>query len=173
MATKRIVSDEEMRAALADKNNMKIINKVIGKYKKLKDKETIRQLQYITLWRALSYYDAKFNQKFTTSLWRFAEWECKRELAKIYNRQNQVKMVSLDKIEGSSSFSYDGDAEYGILLEECLQSIPSQYREIIGEVVVNGRTPQELSVLYNVSAEAIRQKIAKGRKYIKEFLEIN
>ena len=92
---KKDISDIEFQQAFGDKNNVNIIKKVTLRYSKVIQEDDLISCGIHALWRALRSHDAKYGQKFTTSLYRFCEWECKRELRK-KNNKNKYKYHIVD-----------------------------------------------------------------------------
>jgi len=88
-----VAGDEASLRAAADNRN--VIKGVLRKYGKQLAKDDLHTCGLNALWRTLQYHQDKYNQKFTTSLHRFTDWECKRELRKKRGGRGRVKPVEV------------------------------------------------------------------------------
>lgn len=160
-AVRKPVSDEQMRRALADSNNTNIIKKVLKKYIKLIHEDDLDNCGLHALWRALQYHDDAFHQKFTTSLYRFTEWECRRELRRQKNaRKHQVSLG--DEIEDARSLraeDQDKRHEEMTYVRECMQLLSQDQRQLVEEYFIEQWTMDEIAALHGMAKESVRQKL--------------
>ena len=110
---KKKISDEEFKAAYTNTDNKNIIKKVISKYDKIISPDNLESCGDNALWRTLQSHDESYEQKFTTSLYRFCEWECKRELRR-NNRKNTINAVGIHNIPSDelNSYSYENSRSF-------------------------------------------------------------
>lgn len=140
------------------KNNRSIIYKVINKYRRYFEFDELVSFGLVGMWRALaSHIDGKGN-KFTTSLWRFVDWECKRQYRNKTKRKKVIHTVSIDNLEVEDKI-IDGDLFY---LHEKLSELPDLDKQILTEYYLEGYTMQEIGDKNGYSKEAARQKIKKA-----------
>ena len=70
----------------------------------------------------------------------------------------------------SSPFEATAGHEFGVRLEAALAELPLQYREALLLVAIEGLTPSEAAQVCGVSAEAMRQRLSRGRAMLAERL---
>jgi RNA polymerase sigma factor (sigma-70 family) len=154
---KRKISNEEYETALADINNIKIIQKVTSRYTNLIPQDDLKSCALHALWRALTYHDPNRGQKFTTSLWRFTEWECRRELVRQKKKKNTISFSSIE-----FDVAADGVNEDVVHIRECLTLLPKTDREVLTQYYIDKYTMEEIGKRNGYSKEAARQKINKA-----------
>lgn len=105
--SRKEVTDEQLRDAYyggsspesqqTASDNRGILHSVSSKFVRTGqlDEDEASACEMNALWRCLSYHDDSHGQKFTTSLYRFIEWECRRE------RSNKKKKAERHKMERS------------------------------------------------------------------------
>jgi RNA polymerase sigma factor (sigma-70 family) len=159
---RRQVTNEEFNTALADKNNSRILKKVSSKYINVIPQQELYSCALHSLWRCLSYHKDSFGQKFTTSLWRFMEWECNRELKRLQNEKN--KSVNISTLETKEKFDSPAKLPNDETenLYECIDMLPDGYRTLIVEYYIERHTMEEIGKMHGYSKEAARQKINKA-----------
>ncbi len=158
------VSNEEFETAYKNKDNRKIILNVTSKYRKSIDCHDLQSAGMMALWRCLSYHDDSFNQKFTTSLWRFTDWECKRLLR---SQKNKIQCAQLSVIETDfpENQSMSDNEKY---IKECINLLPALDKKILELYYYDNRTMEEIGTINGYSKEAARQKINKSLKKLEE-----
>lgn len=158
------VSNEEFETAYKNKDNKRVISTVIKKYMRSIDLHDLQSAGMMALWRCLSYHDDSFNQKFTTSLWRFTDWECKRILR---SQKNKVKCAQLSVIESDfpENQIVTDNEKY---IKECIHLLPTSDKSILELYYYDNRTMDEIGKLNGYSKEAARQKINKSLKKLQE-----
>lgn len=162
---RRKVDNEEFRIAYENKDNKKIMRKVINKYRgSLISSDELNSCALVGLWRALGYHDNSFKQKFTTTLWRFTNWECQRELAKKTRKKNKIIVQPIIDLD----IPMPERSEECIKLQECLKLLPDNQRQIINEYYFDKRTMEEIGSIHSYSKESARQKIMMAICKLKE-----
>lgn len=177
---KKNISDIEFEEAFGDKNNVNIIKKVTIRYSKIIQEDDLISCGIHALWRALRSHDVKYGQKFTTSLYRFCEWECKRELRK-KNRKNKyeyrvvdfqmachsetVKAKAIIDISRISVFVREGERNF----EELLEILDLNEKNIIEKRFKEEKNITEISKETNISKLKIKKTIASAMSKIRGY----
>jgi RNA polymerase sigma factor (sigma-70 family) len=164
---KKQISNEEFNIAYRNQDNINIIRKVSGRYIKLLDQDTIKSCGLTALWRALSSYDPSYKQKFTSSLWRFTDWECKRALKEFSAKKNRQHLSLDDNIEIIDT-NAACDVEY---IREGISLLAAPERELINEYYIERRSMEEIGQRQGYSKEAIRQRLKKALHTLKGVME--
>ncbi len=149
-------------------DNRNIMRTVTSRYSALIPAEELHTCALQALWRCLSYHDDTKGQKFTTSLWRFTDWECKRELRRKHTKKNinTVSVFDFDIEEESESPTAES-------VRECVALLPAQHKELINQYYFENRTMEEIGRLHNYSKEAARQKIGKAVRRLQEIYGVS
>jgi RNA polymerase sigma factor (sigma-70 family) len=165
---RRRVTNEDFNKALANTNNIRLIKDVTNHYAQQIPADDLYRCGLNALWRCLSYHQDIYNQKFTTSLYRFVNWECRRELKKI--KRERQRTINISSIETKDTFAIPATESTDEVkhLYECIEMLPSQHKVLIQEYFIEKRTMQEIGKLHNYSKEAARQKIKKAVDALKK-----
>lgn len=153
--------------AMRNQDNKSIIRKVTNRYISSISKDELNRCGWHGLWKALSYHQDGRGQKFTTSLYRFVDWECKRLL----KRSNFSKNISLEGAKIDIPYSEGReDIEH---LRECLKLLPKNESELVDMKYFREMTLEEIGAVYGYTKENARQKLARVMEklhkiYIKE-----
>ena len=141
-------------------DNQKIIKAVLSTYRGRLDEDTLIDCGLNALWRCLQSHKTEFTTKFTTSLWRFVNWECKKELqnlARARHKPSELVDISID----SSEYTVFDD------IDTCLDDVHSQ---IVKLRFLEGMTLKEIGNHFGFTKEAARQKLKFALKQIKELV---
>lgn len=169
MQKRKNVTNEEFTVALADTNNTNIIRSVCNGYRNILSEDELHSCGLNALWRTLQYHRPEYNQKFTTSLYRFIDWECKREVRRVKNSRKYV-VASLSE-QGYDQLSTGDLCEKPevLHLRECISLLPEEWqRTVIRQYYLDNRTMEEIGVINGYSKEAARQKINKAMASLKD-----
>ncbi len=163
--TKKKVTNDEFSRALANSDNNNIIQSVLVRYNKLIPPDELHACGLEGLWRTLMYHQDNRGNKFTTSLWKFTDWECKRQLKK-NKKKNSHYVVSLsnDKID----IAEEQENPTAQDMRECIAKLRPAYRSLIQEYYYNQKTMEEIGVEYGYSKESARQKINQALKDLRK-----
>lgn len=164
---RRVVSDQEFADAYENKDNRSIIKKVCNGYRKVLPEDSREDCGMVGLWRALQYHRGEFNQKFTSSLYRFVDWECKREFRKLYGRKRYRQTVSFVQwtpdAEQATCVVHDltikEDLEH---LQACMDKLHPDDREILKQYYFKDLTMTEIGFRRSFSKECARDRIEKA-----------
>jgi RNA polymerase sigma factor (sigma-70 family) len=163
---RREVNNEEFRLAQENKDNQNIIWKELNQYKGLLSSDDLKSCGLQALWRALQYHDSTFSQKFTTSLYRFVHWECRRELRRQNNlKKNTVSIHLVGDIPKKEDSNGAEHREKMTFLQDCMRRLSNEHRTLLEEYYLQRWTYDDMAKLHNCSKESIRGKlnIAVGR----------
>jgi RNA polymerase sigma factor (sigma-70 family) len=167
--SRKFVTNEQIDAALAVEDNMNIIRKVTAKYASVIHYDDLRTCGLNALWRTLQCHDPSYNQKFTTSLYRFVEWECQREL-----RRKRTKVLSLtvpleqaEPHEVSAHAMPSADVE---LVREVISAMDEQDREIIHFHFLEGHSLRDAARRFGFSKQVARKKKQEALEKLRERL---
>lgn len=153
---KQFISNTEFEAAYNNLDNRKIINACISRYIKIMPIEELQECGMVALWKCLKYHEDGHNQKFTTSLWRFIDWECRRELKK---KNKDKTLVTSDMQEYDVTVIENPDV---IKLRDCIEHLKPEHQQIIQEYYFDKLTMEEIGDNHKYSKETARQKINKA-----------
>lgn len=144
------------------RDNRNIMHSVTNKYSSVISLEDLHSCALKALWRCLGYHEDGHGQKFTTSLWRFTDWECKRELLKCNQERKKAKVISTEDI--TENFDIEGpDIKEDVQdLKECIKLLKHNDKELIQQYYFDRRTMEEIGSIHGYSKEAARQKISRA-----------
>lgn len=161
----RTINDVTFNMAHQCSNNKNIIKKVTSKYRNYLHDDDLVSCGLQALWRTLQCHDNSYGQKFTTSLYRFCEWECQRE---IRNRRRKIKgvTVSMSVIpqEDLENVYFQGAPKN---FEEIIEILEEKEKEIIFDFFKEGKNFTEISRELGISKSIVKRKINKLIKKLK------
>jgi RNA polymerase sigma factor (sigma-70 family) len=167
VGNKMSVSDEQFGIAMSTGDNVNIIRKVTSRYASAIHPDDLYTCGLNALWRTLQCHDPKYNQKFTTSLYRFVEWECQREL-----RKKRTKVLSMCvPLEQATSENIScetmpsSDHEF---VQEVISTMDCDDQEIIRFCLLEGRSLREASARFGCSKQVARRRKNEAIKKFKE-----
>lgn len=167
----RKVTDEQFREALDIEDNRNIMRKVTSRYAALLHPDDLYTCSLYALWRTLQCHDPSYNQKFTTSLFRFCEWECKREL-----RKNSTKILSMTVPLEQAAQSDVGEETFPTVddewIKEAIEQLDDEDREIVRFYFIEQHSLREVSARFGLSKQAARKRKNEAMKNLKERLMI-
>lgn len=158
----KVVSNEEFETALNNKDNALLIYSITNKYRGL-DAETKRECGLTALWRALQKFDASYGQKFTSSLYRFVHWECRRFLAKVKNKRTFVRVGPIEQEDVS-------ELENAEFVERYMKLLPAYNREIIQAYYFEDKSLTEIGRLFKMNKAKVRLKLDESMKMLKRLV---
>jgi len=166
MQLKKPVTNEDFNKAYTNKDNRNIIYSVLSRYAKVIDKEVLESCAQMGLWRCLGQHDDSYGQKFTTSLWRFVDWECKKELRKV-KREKEVGATTMaapimDMLDSKILEKNSIESSEIMHVNECLDLLPKKDKEILYMYFFENRTMEEIGKIHGCSKQNTGQKIAKA-----------
>lgn len=164
---KKEVSNLEYNNAYNNTDNIKITKKVLSFYRPTLDEETLKSCGMRGLWRALQFHQERFKNKFTTSLWRFVNWECENEVKKLIRTQakpdSKVKSLEFFDAEDDSLAQTDIFNDISSLLDK-------ESFSIIQLRFLENMTLQEIGTKFGYTKEAARQKLHKALLEVKRLV---
>lgn len=167
----RDVTNEQLQEALKIEDNRNIMRKVTSRYAALLHPDDLYTCSLHALWRTLQCHDPSYNQKFTTSLFRFCEWECKREL-----RKNSTKVLSMTVPLEQASQADVGEETFPTVddewIQEAIDQLDEEDREIIQFYFLQGHSLREVSARFGWSKQIARKRKNEAMEKLKERLMI-
>lgn len=147
------MNNEEFEAYL--KKYRKNIKRVYMYYRKYNlSKEQIMQSIHIALWKIAPKFNSELKMSFNSYLWKATFWEINKEynLHKTKKPPFPAKGVNIDMQE----------------FNDCLESVPIEYRKILQMYYFEGKTLQEIGGEIGKTAEMVRQYKLKGLSFFKK-----
>lgn len=105
-------------------------------------------------------------QSFSGWLFRVVRRECLR-LARMALRQD----VSADALEDDLAFAHRPQEELRLDLTSAIQSLPQHYRDIVLLRDIEELTIDEIAMTLTLSREAVKARLHRARKLIREYLQ--
>lgn len=162
---KKKISNEDFSLAYNNSDNKNIIKKVMSKYDKIISPDNLESCGDNALWRTLQSHDDSYDQKFTTSLYRFCEWECKRELRR-NNRKNTINPVGIHNISNEDlNFCF---YENSINFDELLEILDDTEKQIIDKKFRQNKNMTEISEDLQINKNEVKKKINSSLQKIKK-----
>ncbi len=162
-ADRKVVTDEMMRTAMADRNNKNIIRKVLLLYHGLMTPSELETCGMHALWKTLQYHKPEFGKKFTSNLHTFVEWECKRELRRLNNeKRRKVPLSEVGDLPAPENENLAPDHKdkmgqlWGWINSYSFSEIQ---RTMIVEYFFEQRTYEEIGKRHGLSRESVRHKL--------------
>lgn len=152
------ISNKDYNEAFNNLDNKNIINSVLSKYRGRLDEDTLKMCGLNALWRCLQFHDTNYKTKFTSSLWRFTNWECRKELQTL--ARSKYRPTDLFDVPENEEDCLDVFNDIGTILNE-------EYSKIVKLRFIEGLTLQEIGTHFGYSKEAARQKLKFALSQIK------
>lgn len=150
---KKTVSNEEYNIAYNNKDNQRIIKAVLFTYRGKLDEDTLKTCGLNALWRCLQNHNESFSTKFTSSLWRFVNWECKKELRTLAT--SKYKPLELFDVANEEEEMYS-------VFDDLHDVLDQEYCQIIKLRFLEKMTLREIGNKFGYTKEAARQKLEKA-----------
>lgn len=154
------INNNTYNKALSDPSNVLIIKSVCKKYSSSIPPDELKSCGLIGLWKCLQKHDYKQKTAFTSSLYRWVNWECLAFLRK--SRYNQ-KLRTCDNSLIDNQLKYDNDN-----IESLLEGLPEYEKSIMIYRYVYNMTLEEIGKEYGYSKESIRKHINKTLDILRE-----
>jgi DNA-directed RNA polymerase specialized sigma24 family protein len=174
---RRAISNQEFEKALLNSDNANIIKAVTQRFLGVLSSEDLKACGLQALWRCLQYHQDRFGQKFTTSLHRLTDWECKRELRKqrggkingkikraavivpLYDQAVFVFPEDEDFLGNNLYNPLNEDLEH---IRERMKHLPFEWqRKVVEQYYFRHMTMEQIGKANGYSKEAARQKLKK------------
>jgi len=173
---------EKFLEACKNPNYLRIINKVQQKYRNIIPEHNLKSCALVCLWNCLKSHDDKYGQKFTTSLWRRAEWACKQELKKILKHKKEVtNTIDYRNTDEQSiidnahikcgAFLSEGISHQDQSIKEYIELLPQIQKKFIIAYYYDRKTMTEIGVDNNCSYNFVRKTIKMAHQQLKEKME--
>lgn len=156
----RNITNEEFERARNNTDNQKIINMVCSKYAQQLSRDVLKQCGDCAIWECLQVHDEK-RQKFTSSLYRYVNWNCLREL-------RAYKPCGID-MEFDDRISDDNIYEHS--LDDYLRCLTPIERHIVKLKYENNYTLKDIAKFTGYSRQWISEVLHKSLSKIKKACE--
>jgi RNA polymerase sigma factor (sigma-70 family) len=158
----RVASNEDIKEAQKDMNNVRIINKCLSKYAFCLDPDELHECGLHGLWKALEYHDYS-RQKFTNSLYTHVRWAC---LIRMRDKRKYKKTLSLDMLPDNGMDAYEDKSFDMVDMQDAIDSLTSREKKMMTDYFVNNKTMKEIGLEVNLCKERVRQKINGSLKVL-------
>lgn len=154
------ISNQVYQAAFENQDNTKIIYSALRHFHGSLDADERHECGLHGLWRALKSHDPTKGQKFTTTLYRFVQWEARRAMK---NKLRDRKKADKVGVTGIPIDTYiDEDFTLSIETDDLLDQLEEKYRVIIKQKYLEGFTLNEIGQHHGFTSEAARQNVDKA-----------
>ncbi len=152
------VRNEEFEEALANEDNIKILNHVCKRYTNQISPEDLYTCKLIALWEAIRNFNPEKKVKFTSFLYNWIGWECKRQISR-YQKDRRL----------STNRYFDKNSTDPNRCEflDFIDSLPKKLATVLKQRYLYGYTVQEIAERNHYSRETARQYIKKGVQKLK------
>ena len=163
MTIKKEITDLDFSNAVKNKDNINIIKKATVSYYKIIDEDELNSCGLEALWKSLQCHNEKYNQKFTTTLYRFVDWECKRRLRRKKSLKNNFSNI----ISNDLSSIFIKKNELSCYINEKIDLLDKDFSILLRQRFFDGCSVREIGVINNCTPSIIRYKISKAIKKLK------
>lgn len=142
------ISNEEYEQAYNLIDNKKIMNSAAKSFRGQLSRDEIESCCNYALLKCLEKYDKSYNQKFTSSLYRFVKWCCLQELNKTKRRIKTTEINS--NITINNNFNINRD------VQNILFMLSQEDREILTARFIEQKTFLEIGNQYGYTKQRAR-----------------
>lgn len=151
------MTNEEFAAAYCLEDNRRVIAKALKAYERSLSEDDLLECGMVALWRTLQKHRPELGQKFTTSLYRFVNWEC----LNLVRRAKREKVVYLPEVVAEVVDNSSG-------IEEYLSRLTSADRDLVRWYYLEGHTIVEIGRRIGLSKEATRKRIGRAFQNLRD-----
>lgn len=168
---KQVVSNTEFETALANQDNANVIRSVLNSYARQINEDDLHACGVNALWKTLRKHDPNHpsGKKFTSSLWRYCNWECLHWLKTQTLSVGRMQRIDFDKAKDVVS----GDVHLEKakdLVNAALAELGRDDRELLRQHYYEGMTLTQLAVLYHVSRSCARVRLKTARERLRQII---
>lgn len=163
---KKIITSQEFETAYKNLEYKRLIGKAVRRYNKVLDYDERLVAGLTALQKCLESHDDSYGQKFTTSLWRFCDWECRRILKSKKNHQKNVSLFHFSEL-----LQDEGPSEETLMVRECVSLLDEPNRKIINQYYFDNLTMEEIGKINGYSRETARKNINKSVDKLKNIIQ--
>lgn len=167
---KREINNEEYEKALADPNNIRVLNAAGVRYSGYLSQEDRDECALKALWRTMQYHQGGRGLKFTSNLHRFMTWECRLELRKLKRLKRQVRTVTLFEEttepirESVRASTFDEDLEH---VKVRMSLLDVKQRKLVEQYYLDDMSMEEIAAANGTSKEFTRLRIHEAVSRLK------
>ena len=145
-----MITSEQIENVVADPTNARTIGAIKARYRNL-HVDTLTSCIYTGAWKCLQKFDPSYGQSFSSSLFRFINWECLRESRRWLS---YTDVADVDRL--------DDTATNTIIVTEYLDMLDDFTRGVIIDRYMYGYTLQVIGDKYGYSKTGIKNIINRG-----------
>jgi len=153
--------NQAIKNALSNEENKHIIMVLSSKYKYYMDEWAIENCVLHAIWKCLLRHNPEYNTKFSSSLYRYIEWECKN-----YIRENYRYTDNFELLEAK-------DATTTIEVNDCLSQLSGINRDILKQYHYEGMTIREIAESNGYTKTTAHNKIIQAQLEFKKLWNTN
>jgi len=163
MKVKKEITDLDFSNAVKNQDNINIIKKATLSYRKIIDVDELKSCGLEALWKSLQCHNEKYKQKFTTTLYRFVDWECKRRL----RRKNALKNNPSHFIYSDFSNFLIKKNDLSCYINEKISLLDKNFSILLRQRFFDGFSVKEIGAMNNCTPSIIRYKLLKAIEKLK------
>jgi RNA polymerase sigma factor (sigma-70 family) len=152
---KNEVTNQQLVDAFQNPDNRNIIRDVCNQYRTILSTDVLRTCGLNGLWKCLEKHDDKLGSKFTTSLYQFVDWQCKKQVRT--SSQSDAPTEHAFDIEDCTTPVLDR-----IIIRECIDALPDNYRFVIIGKFFEGKSNAEMGRELGCSRENVGQLLKRA-----------
>jgi DNA-directed RNA polymerase specialized sigma24 family protein len=155
----KFISNEEFEKARKNPDNIRTIKAACSSYARSLPPSVLKACGDTGLWKCLQKHEEGHNQKFTSSLYRFVNWECLREI--YFNRPRCEELIDVGKP--------DNTAYVTVMVDQCLDILEPLHREMVVARYINKRTLEDIGKEHGYSKTGVKNIIDRSIKVMRQF----
>lgn len=174
MGDMNVVTNEQVKEALKNKKNKKIIKSFLRRFHSQFERDEMRSFAMEVVWRCLQQHNPKFKTQFTTSLYRMMYWKFCSELKRKKRKNPQFTILDRERLSIHSRifevcsteeepasleefFSYN--EEY---LSERVKYLNEEDKKILKQRFVEDLSYTRIGQLHGCCRQAAKNKVDKA-----------
>ena len=164
------VTDEELRKALKNEDNINVMNKICMKYVGVIPYEELERCKLVAVWQAIERYDPTRGKcKFTSFLCNRVFWECQKQLYDIKKTKKIPKSDSASCLI-SEICGYENKFD-PIEISEIIEKLDDESKGIIHQRFFESKTAKEIGQENGYGRETARRRIISAIEKLKQCLQ--
>jgi RNA polymerase sigma factor (sigma-70 family) len=153
------VTNAEFEHAISDQDNRNIIKSVCNQYRNILEEDVLNSCGLNGLWQCLKSHDDAYGNKFTTSLYKFVDWQCKGQVcAQI--RGSHAELI--DTVDTSPAILDK------MIIHEYVEKLSLKHQAVIYGKFFENKNYAEIARDMGCSREYVRQMLNKALKLLRK-----
>lgn len=163
-------TDEELKKALENRDNINVMNKICMRYRDTIPYEELERCKLISVWQAMEHYDPnKGNCKFTSFLCNRLFWECQKQLYEI-NKIRKIPKSDRASALMAEICGYETKSD-PIEILDLLEKLDEESRDVIFKRFYESKTAKEIGLENGYGRETARRRIISAIEKLKQCLQ--